>query len=105
VDQSEPFYDVVWPLGRQENASTALPPRVDGLDGKVIAELWDWMYEGDRVFAILEELLKEQYPSVQFVNYEVFGDIHGGDEHEIVQKLPVLLREHQVDAVIAGVGS
>jgi hypothetical protein len=83
----------------------SLPDRVADLDGKVIAELWDWMYEGDRVFSVVEEQLRQRYPAVRFVNYEVFGDIHGGDEHEIVRRIPVLLREHKVDAVIAGVGS
>ena len=34
----------------------------------------------------------------------VFGNIHGADELEVVRRLPELLRQHRVDAVICGVG-
>jgi hypothetical protein len=97
-------YEVVWPLGPKERPTLDFPQRLDDLSGKVIAELWDWMWEGDRVFPALEKELERRYPGVRFVPYTVFGDIHGGDEHAVVEALPDLLREHGVDAVVAGVG-
>ena len=100
----EPDYDVVWPLGARLIEQRLLPRRLDTLDGKVIAEVWDWMYEGDRAFPILREELTARYPAVRFVDYTHFGNIHGHDEAEVVERLPELLREHGVDAVIAGVG-
>jgi hypothetical protein len=101
---TEPTWDVVWPLGHQHTETVAISDRLDSLEGKVVAELWDWMYEGDRAFPIIESELAARYPGVRFVNYEVFGDIHGANELEVVAKLPELLRKHRVDAVIAGVG-
>ena len=101
---AEGQYEVVWPLGRKERPNLELPQRLDDLKGKVVAELWDWMWDGDRVFPVLEEELERRYPGVRFVNYSVFGDIHGGDEHAVIERLPGLLREHNVDAVVAGVG-
>jgi hypothetical protein len=101
---TEPTWDVVWPLGRQRADTVALPARLATLEGKVVAELWDWMYEGDRAFPIIEAAISERFPGVRFVSYEVFGDIHGADELEVVARLPELLRAHGVDAVIAGVG-
>jgi hypothetical protein len=101
---TEPTWEVVWPLGHQHTDTVAIPARLESLEGKVVAELWDWMYEGDRAFPIIESELAARFPGVRFVSYEVFGDIHGADELEVVAKLPELLRKHQVDAVIAGVG-
>ena len=98
-------YEVVWPLGKRvvEDAGS-LPARIDDLNGKVIAELWDWVYQGDRAFPIIEEELRRRYPGVTFVDYTHFGNIHGGDEQEVIERLPALLREYGVDGVIAGVG-
>jgi hypothetical protein len=101
---SEPRYDVVWPLSAKADAGNTLPERLDTLDGKVIAELWDYLYEGDRAYPLLREELTRRFPSARFVEYPVFGNIHGPDELEVVARLPELLREHGVDAVICGVG-
>jgi len=97
---------VVWPLGQvvEDARSEPMPDRLDDLDGKVIAELWDWMYDGDRAFPIIRAELLRRYPSVTFVDYSVFGDIHGANEHEVIEALPDLLRAHGCDAVIAGIG-
>ena len=100
----QPEFAVVWPLGTRSFERRPLPPRLDTLDGKVIAEVWDWMYEGDRAFPILREELTKRFPTVRFVDYTHFGNIHGHDEAEAVERLPELLREHGADAVIAGVG-
>jgi hypothetical protein len=104
MGSTEPTWAVVWPLGKQRTDSVDLPARLDDLGGKVVAELWDWLYEGDRAFPIIEEELARRFPGISFVNYSVFGDIHGADELEVVERLPELLREHGIDAVIAGVG-
>ena len=79
-------------------------PRLDTLDGKVVAELWDYLYEGDRAYPLLREELMRRHPTARFVEYPVFGNIHGPDELEVVARLPDLLREQGADAVICGVG-
>ena len=74
AEHGEPQYEVVWPLGARVVEGGSLPPRLDGLDGKVIAELWDWMFEGDRAFPIIREELRRRFPDVQFVDYTHFGN-------------------------------
>jgi hypothetical protein len=101
---SEPRYNVVWPSAPKHEADTALPERLDTLDGKVIAELWDYLYEGDRAYPLLREELTRRFPAARFVEYPTFGNIHGPDELEVVERLPDLLREYGADAVICGVG-
>lgn len=101
VDNAQ--FEVVWPLGKRADAE-APAGRLDDLNGKVVAELWDWLYRGDVGFPILREELKRRFPDVQIVPYTEFGNIHGGDEREVVKRLPRELRERGCDAVIAGVG-
>jgi hypothetical protein len=100
----ETMFEAVWPLGPRAKISEGFSERLDTLDGKVIAELWDYLYEGDRAFPILRESLHARFPNAQFVEYPVFGNIHGTDELEVVAKLPETLAEHGVDAVLIGVG-
>jgi hypothetical protein len=97
-------YEVVWPLAKRETAASALPLRLDDLSGKVVAEVWDWVYEGDRAFPIIREELQRRFPGLTVVDYTHFGNIHGGDEAEVLAQLPERLREHRCDAVIVGVG-
>jgi hypothetical protein len=100
----EPTYEVVWPLSAKHGTDDALPARLDTLDGKVVAELWDYLYDGDRAYPLLREELTRRFPSARFVEYRAFGNIHGPDELEVVARLPEALAEHGVDAVICGVG-
>jgi hypothetical protein len=102
--EAEPRYDVVWPLGPQIVDDADLAPRPASLDGATIAFLWDWMYQGDRAFPIIQESLERQFPGIRIVGYETFGDIHGPNEQEVVAALPELLRKEDVDAVVVGVG-
>ena len=41
---------------------------------------------------------------MNFVSYEEFGSTHGEDEAEIIETLPMRLKELKVDAVISGMG-
>ena len=104
TDPAEPSYDAVWPLAPKHGAGRCFPSASTRLEGKVVAELWDYLYEGDRAYPLLREELTRRFPSARFVEYPVFGNIHGPDELEVVERLPELLREHGVDAVICGVG-
>lgn len=101
----EPSYEVVSPLGTQHLEGGAnLPQPLETLDGKKIAELWDWLYKGDVLFPIVREELRKRYPKVEFVEYPVFGNVHGADENEIVRQLPARLKELGCDAAVVGVG-
>ena len=82
----------------------ALAPRLDTLEGKTVAQVWDHVFRGDEVFEFLEQGLKERYPGVRFVSWREFGNTHGSEEREVVASLPAKFRSMGVDAVISGMG-
>lgn len=101
----EPTYDVVWPLGKPAYVTRAPVERVADLSNKVIGETWDYLFRGEEWFPILREELAKRYPGIRFVTYDTFGNLHGPHQRELVAKVPALLKEHQVDAVISGIGA
>ncbi len=97
-------YRVVWPRGEQTVGVVPLAKRLDSLEGKTVAQLWDFVFRGDEIFPILQDELKKRYPGIKFVSYETFGNTHGEDEGEILKGLPAKLKSLGVDAVISGMG-
>lgn len=97
-------YCVYWPRTRRQVAIKPLAKRPATLQGKTIGLLWDYVFRGDEVFAILEKELKARYPGLRFVNWREFGNTHGSDEHQVVKALPTRMKELKVDAVISGMG-
>ena len=96
------YYEAHWPRSPRQQMTRELAPRLDDLDGKTVAQLWDELFKGDQVFELLEEGLKQRYPNINFVSWKVFGSTHGGNEREALAALPEKLREHGVDAVLSG---
>ena len=101
----EPEYEVVWPIGK--SAYEIVPPAqsTSDLSGKTVCELWDFEFQGEYVFPRLRELLSKRYPGIKFIDYNHFGNIHGAKEVEIRANLPKLLRKHNCDVVICGIGA
>ena len=93
---------VVWPRGERTVSARPIAKRLDTLEGKIIAELWDDLFRGDEIFPTIEDELRKRFPGVRFVHYGVFGSTHGSDEREVLARMPEKLREHEVDAVISG---
>ena len=104
MDRMEPTYDVVWPKSPRGMKSHALADRLDTLDRKRVAFLWDDLFRGDEIFPGLEVELTRRFPTVEIVGYDVFGNTHGTDEKEMVAGLAEGLTRRQIDAVISGVG-
>lgn len=104
MDNPVDRHQVVWPRG--VSLADAIPnaERPPTLEGKTVAFTWDYLFRGDEIFAILKEGLQKQYPGIRFVDYDVFGNTHGGDEREVLAQLPDKLRQLQADAVISGMG-
>ena len=96
------YYEAYWPRGARQQKPRALAPRLDSLEGKTVAQLWDYLFKGDEVFALLEEGLKKKYPGVKFVSWRDFGSTHGGDEKDALAALQKRFKELGVDAVISG---
>lgn len=97
-------YKVVWPSSRRVHNGHSLAKRLDSLEGKTVAQLWDWVFKGDKMFDIWERELAKLYPTIKFVSWREFGEIHGANEHKVLEELPQKLKDHGVDAVIVGVG-
>lgn len=98
------YYEVFWPRSARQTRAKQLARRPGTLNGRTVAFLWDYVYRGDEVFAILEEAIKERFPDVRFVGWREFGNIHGtgADEREVILGLPKRFGALGVDAVICG---
>ncbi len=101
----EPQYEVVWPLGLPAYEARQPNARVGDLNHAVIGELWDYLFRGEDIFPILREQLTARYPGIRFVTYDVFGNVHGPRQRELLAQVPDLLREHRVSAVISAIGA
>lgn len=98
------YYEALWPRSPRQVKRKALAKRLDTLEGKTVAQLWDYVFRGDEVFALLEEGLKERFLDVKWVSWKDFGSTHGSEEREVLAALPQKLKELKVDAVISGMG-
>ena len=100
--QNDGHYEVNWPRAERQQKRKALAPRLETLEGKTVAQLWDFVFRGDEIFETLEEALKARYPGIRFVSWREFGNTHGKDERKIVAALPERMKALGVDAVISG---
>ncbi|MFM7687127.1 MAG: hypothetical protein ACKPDI_14565 [Actinomycetota bacterium] len=100
----QPHYDIVWPRPPVGVQSKAPAPRPTSLAGKRIGFVWDYIFRGEEIFPILEAELVSRFPGVEIVPYDVFGNIHGGDQAARVNALPHVLAQYRVDAVVCGNG-
>ena len=100
----EPVYHAVWPRSSSGVQARRRADRLPSLDGARIAFLWDYLFRGDELFPVLEAELRERFPGVDIVGYDVFGNLHGSDEKVRVGRLPDDLRTRGVDAVVSGMG-
>ncbi len=98
------YYEALWPRGPKRMGTKPLAPRLETLNGKTIAQLWDFMFRGDEVFALLEEALRARFPDVRFVSWRVLGNTHAANEREVLAALPGRFKELGVDAAISGMG-
>lgn len=105
ANPGEPAFEVVWPLGRSAFKTRAPNARIADLSGKVVGELWDYLFRGEEIFPILREELAKRFPGIRFVTYDVFGNVHGPQQRELVADVPKLLERHGCNAVISAIGA
>ena len=98
---SNGLYEVVWPCGERRLKMRPLAKRLDTLNGKTVAQLWDFLFAGDEVCTALEEKLREQYPDVKWVSWREFGSTHAVNEKELLASLPQRFKDLGVDAAIS----
>ena len=104
MSNNDGHFEVVWPRSEKTVQLTQLADRLDTLEGKKVAMLWDYLFRGDEIFPWIENELSARYPGVSFVHYDEFGSTHGDQEHGIIAGLPQKLSDLEVDAVISGMG-
>ena len=105
TESNDGHYEVFWPRGRRQVQMKPLAERLASLEGKTIAQVWNYLYRGKEIFSWIEEELKARLPGVKFVNWREFGNTHGHDEREVVAALPERFKDLGVDAAIFGVGA
>jgi hypothetical protein len=100
-------FDVVWPLAPTRKAAAAVEQveRSDQMNGRRIGLLWDYLFRGDEIFQVVKQEVAARYADVTFIEPDVFGNLHGHDEDEVIARLPDVLRRSGVDSVIAAVGA
>lgn len=98
---TENRYEVVWPSGERRLKLRPLARRLDTLNGKTVAQLWDFLFYGDEIYDALESKIAERYPDVKWVSWREFGSTHGVNEKEILASLPQRFKELGVDAAIS----
>lgn len=100
----DPSFDVVWPRSPRGVQRRRRAARLDTLDDKRVAFLWDYLFRGDELFPVLAAELRARHAGIEVVDYTEFGNLHGADENERVGRLPDDLRTRGVDAVVSGMG-
>ncbi len=101
-ETTDGYYEAYWPRSPRQERVRELAPRLESLESKTVAQLWDQLFKGDVVFDLLEEGLKARFPGIRFVSWREFGSTHGGEEKEALAALPRRLKALGVDAVISG---
>jgi hypothetical protein len=99
-----PTFPVVSPQTPRTAQSVPLAPRLDTLEGKTLAFVWDYLFRGDEIWALLKEGLSARYAGMKFVDFDMFGSTHGGNEREIVAGLAAKMKALGVDAYLSGMG-
>ena len=99
---NEPMFGVVHPVSRRpvvrtSNAGLARPSRQEDRAGVGLP------LPGDDVFRLVKERFQAERSGMEFVDHEVFGDIHGHDE--LLDQLPSRLEEMGVDGTIVATGA
>lgn len=97
IQNSPPFVEVYDPTGAIE-ATESHAPRLEGLNGKTICELSDRVWEDNRTFPLIRELLQKRFSDMEIVPYTQFPNVYGIKDDVLIKAL----KEKGCDAVIVG---
>lgn len=99
------YFEAYWPRAAARGKAKPLAKRPASLAGKRVALLWDFLFRGDDIYVIVEKELRKRFADISFMGWQEIGNIHGGDERQIVAALPARLKAAGVDAVITSVAA
>ncbi len=74
--------------------------RLDSLEGKTICEVSDQMWEADRTFELIRQLLQQQYPTAKIIPWTEFPEAAGSGAD--VADMGTKLKEAGCQAAIVG---
>lgn len=101
-------YEVISPSGSEAVERKNLAKRLDTLNGKTVAEVWNEDFKGDIMFPMYRELLKQRFPDVKIVPYTElpFASLKGTPSYqrEVLAQIIAGLKAKGADAVITGNG-
>ena len=97
-------YAVVWPRSAKAVEIKPLAKRLDSIEGKTVAFLWDDLFRGDEIWPILKQELGKRFTGVNFIDHDQFGSTHGDEEHRVLGELPGKIKSMNIDAVVSGMG-
>ena len=105
---AEPVYKIVSPMGETTATMTEMARRLDTLEGKTVALVWNHAFKSDVTLPAIAEALKQRYPGIKIIPYTSLPtaplpDITGAPHPESDALVAAFKRLH-VDAVIAGNG-
>ena len=99
---------VLSPSGSEAVELKNLAKRLDTLNGKTVAEVWNDDFKGDIMFPMYRELLKQRYPDVKIIPYTDLpvASLKGTPayQREVLQKIIAELKAKGADALITGNG-
>jgi hypothetical protein len=109
VTGKEGAYEAVSPLGEPVVNRIAMAPRLETLEGKTIGEIWNGGFRGDESFPVIEEMLRERYPTVKLIPYTEFplvtiASLHPEKKMKTLEDLRAKMKEKGCDAAIIGNG-
>ena len=102
-------WEVVRPLAQTVVKELPLASRLETLEGKTVYEIWNGGYRGEVTFPIIEEMLRERYPSVKIIPYSelpfsTVDSMKPATKTETLESIRRALLEKGCDAVITGNG-
>ncbi|MFT4146735.1 MAG: hypothetical protein QM644_20015 [Mobilitalea sp.] len=99
---------VISPIGAEAVEQKNLAKRLDTLNGKVVAEVWNEDFKGDIMFPIYRELLKKRFPDVRIIPYTDIprASLKGTPSYQrqVLNEIIAVLKDKGADAVITGNG-
>ena len=97
-------YEVLRPTGEVTVKPARLAEPLDSLDGKTVCEAYNNMFQGDKTFPRIREILKRRFPSLQIVPYPELPPLDIVRIEDELRRIPDVLRQKRCDALITGNG-
>ena len=100
---------VISPAGVETIEHKGVAPRLDGLAGKTVGEIWNGVFKGDDTFPVVRDMLKRAFPGINVIPYTEFpffpGDDRPASQQAMAKEIAVLAKAKGCDAVISGNGA